>query len=166
MAVLGSNEYADWSAHLLPWEECQPKLAAFCEKVGLPGTPAGFVAHLKDAHLTAAAHLDAGYLDNADLVIDDNGVPTLKRRRGKGTDAEAERLAAGIERRMPERSLLSIVPHLQGLPGGRPQRVYHRPAAVSGRPGAAGAGQRGDQQGRVLQRLLQVARVRRGAGRQ
>ncbi|TDD13218.1 hypothetical protein E1294_41820 [Nonomuraea diastatica] len=102
MAVLGSYEYADWSAHLLPWEECQSKLAAFCEEVGLPDTPAGFVAHLKDAHLTAAAHLDAGYLHNADLVIDEGGVPTLKRRRGKGTDAEAER-------RMPERSLLSIV---------------------------------------------------------
>ncbi|MFG6200341.1 Tn3 family transposase [Nonomuraea sp. JJY05] len=108
VAVLGSNEYADWGAHL-PWEECQPKLAAFCEKVGLPDTPAGFVAHLKDAHLSAAAHLDAGYLDNADLVIDEGGVPTLKRRRGKGSDAEAERLAAEIERRMPERSLLSIV---------------------------------------------------------
>ncbi|MEU6782026.1 Tn3 family transposase [Nonomuraea angiospora] len=109
VAVLGSNEYADWSAHLLPWDECHPKLAAFCEKVGLPDTPAGFVAHLKDAHLSAAAHLDAGYLDNADLVIDESGVPTLKRRRGKGTDVEAERLAAAIERRMPERSLLSIV---------------------------------------------------------
>lgn len=60
VAVLGSNEYADWGAHLLPWEDCQPKLAAFCEKVGLPDTPAGFVAHLKDAHLKAAAHLRAG----------------------------------------------------------------------------------------------------------
>ncbi|MEV5322724.1 Tn3 family transposase [Nonomuraea sp. NPDC052634] len=109
VAVLGSNEYADWGAHLLSWEECQPRLAAFCEKVGLPDTSAGFVAHLKDAHLSAAAHLDAGYLDNADLVIDEGGVPTLKRRRGKGSDAEAERLAAEIERRMPERSLLSIV---------------------------------------------------------
>ncbi|GGT46220.1 hypothetical protein ACFFV7_39810 [Nonomuraea spiralis] len=109
VAVLGSNEHGDWSAHLLPWEECQPKLAAFCEKVGLPDTPAGFVAHLKDAHLSAAAQLDAGYLDNADLVIDEGGVPTLKRRRGKGSDAEAGRLAAEIERRMPERSLLSVV---------------------------------------------------------
>jgi hypothetical protein len=35
----------------------------------------------------------AGYLDNADLVINESGVPTLERRRGKGTDAEAECLA-------------------------------------------------------------------------
>jgi hypothetical protein len=28
-----------------------------------------------DAHLSAAAHLDAGYLDNADLVIDEGGGP-------------------------------------------------------------------------------------------
>lgn len=29
VAVLGSGEYADWSAHLLPWEECRTKLTAF-----------------------------------------------------------------------------------------------------------------------------------------
>lgn len=48
---------------------------------------------LSNAHLSAAAHLDDGYFDNADPVIDESGVPTLKRRRAKGTDAEAEHLA-------------------------------------------------------------------------
>ncbi|MEV1175309.1 hypothetical protein [Nonomuraea sp. NPDC049784] len=107
--MVGPNEYADWSANLLPWEACESLLEGFCEQVGLPSTAAGFVAHLRGNHLVAAAELDAGYEDNSDLVISDDGVPTVKRRRGQQTLKAAEKLAAAIERRVPERSLLSIV---------------------------------------------------------
>ena len=70
-----------------------------------PGSPSGS----RHAHLDAAAGLDAGYEDNADLVIGEGGVPALKRRRSAGTPEAAEKLAEAIARRMPERSLLSIV---------------------------------------------------------
>ena len=70
---------------------------------------ASVLAALQHAHLDAAAALDAGYEDNANLVIGEDGVPALKRRRSAGTAQAAERLADAIERRMPERSLLSIV---------------------------------------------------------
>jgi Tn3 transposase DDE domain len=103
------REYADWRASLLTWAECEPLLAGFCEKTGLPATAAVFTERLRRAHLDAAAALDAGYEDNTDLVITENGVPSLKRRRSAGTPAAAENLAAAIARRMPERSLLSIV---------------------------------------------------------
>ena len=43
------------------------------------------------------------------LVIGDDGVPFLKRRRSAGATEAAERLAEAVARRMPERSLLSIV---------------------------------------------------------
>ena len=109
IAVAGAGEYADWRASLLTWAECEPLLAGFCEKTGLPGTAAGFTERLRHAHLDAAAALDAGYEDNTNLVITENGVPSLKRRRSAGTPAAAENLAAAIARRMPERSLLSIV---------------------------------------------------------
>ena len=76
--------------------------------VGLPATAAGFTARLKHAHLDAAGALDARYEDNADLVIGEDGTPSVKRRRSAGTPKAAERLAEAVERRMPERSLLSI----------------------------------------------------------
>ena len=93
---------------------CSPgKNASRCWRVlrraGLPATAAGFTGRLRQAHLDAAAGLDAGYEDNADLVIGEGGIPTLKRRRGAGTPAAAEHLAEAIARRMPERSLLGIV---------------------------------------------------------
>ncbi|HEY1320691.1 MAG TPA: Tn3 family transposase, partial [Streptosporangiaceae bacterium] len=103
------REYADWRASLLPWEECEPLLEGFCAGAGLPATAARFTERLRHAHLDAAAALDAGYEDNADLVIGEGGVPALKRRRSAGTPRVAERLAEAIARRMPERSLLSIV---------------------------------------------------------
>ncbi|MFC4062621.1 Tn3 family transposase [Planomonospora corallina] len=109
VAVAGAGEYADWSANLLPWEQCEPLLEGFCAQVGLPATAAGFVEHLRVSHLGAAARLDAEYEDNTDLVIAEDGTPTVKRRRGKQTLEAAENLQAAIERRMPERSLLSIV---------------------------------------------------------
>ena len=53
--------------------------------------------------------MDAGYPENADLVIDEAGVPTLKPVRGLGTSPEAERLGEEIKRRMPERTLISVL---------------------------------------------------------
>src|SRR5699024_630279 len=42
IAVAGSNEYADWTQHLLPWHACERRLEGFCAEVGLPATAAGF----------------------------------------------------------------------------------------------------------------------------
>ena len=109
IAVSGAGEYADWRANLLLWEECEPLLEGFCAGAGLPATAAGFTERLRHAHLDATAALDAGYEDNADLVIGEDGVPALKRHRSAGTPEAAERLAEAVARRMPERSLLSIV---------------------------------------------------------
>jgi Tn3 transposase DDE domain len=109
IAIAGAGEYADWRASLLPWAECEPLLEGFCAGAGLLATAAGFTERLRHAHLDAAAGLDAGYEGNADLVIGEGGVPALKRRRSAGTPQAVEKLAEAIARRMPERSLLSIV---------------------------------------------------------
>ncbi|MGH3605972.1 MAG: transposase [Pseudonocardiaceae bacterium] len=109
VAVTGAAEYANWAAHLLSWEQCQPLLADFCAEAGLPQTAAGFTTELRERLQRAAAELDAGYPDNADLVIDEAGTPTLKRHRGRGNSASADALAEAIKQQMPERSLLGIV---------------------------------------------------------
>jgi hypothetical protein len=115
---------------------------------GLPATAAGFTERLRHAHLDAAAALDAGYEDNADLVIGEGGVPALKRHRSAGTpqagggdrppDAEA---VAAVDRG-PHRLLAGLAPPLrpglrvgpedrrpagQVLHGGVHQRGQHRP---------------------------------------
>jgi TnpA family transposase len=109
IAVAGASEFGDWSAHLLTFAECQPLIAEFCSEVGLPTSAGGFTAALKERHAQAAADLDAGYPDNADLVIDTDGVPVLKPLRGMGTSAAAVQLGEAIRRRMPERTLIQIL---------------------------------------------------------
>ncbi len=108
VAVEGAAEYGNWMAQQLPWEQCEPMIAGFCAEADLPATASEFTAQLKQRLTDAAAALDAGY-DNADLVIDPDGVPTLKRRRAVPPSDSALRLAKMVTRRMPERSLLGIV---------------------------------------------------------
>ncbi|MBT2401420.1 Tn3 family transposase [Streptomyces sp. ISL-100] len=117
VAVEGSEEYADWSKKLLPWEAVEEKLDDYLVEVGLkeagddtPFDAAVFVAQLKDKLTAAAAAADAGYPDNEDLFIDPStGVPSLKRRRAEGQRASAEKLEQEIKARLPERSLLGIL---------------------------------------------------------
>ncbi|MCA1678088.1 MAG: transposase, partial [Actinobacteria bacterium] len=109
VAVRGSEAYANWAAKLLGWEQCEPLLDEFCAEVGLPATAGAFTEQLR-ARLTAkAAEVDAGYPDNADLVIDDDGRPSLKRRKGKDRSPSAIALEEQIKERMPERSVLEIL---------------------------------------------------------
>ena len=109
IAVAGSDSYANWAEHLLSWEECEPLLDGFCVEVGLPADAAAFTAALRTRLEQTAAQTDAGYPDNADLVIDEQGVATLKRRRGKERRDSAIALEEQIKQRMPERSLLGIL---------------------------------------------------------
>ncbi len=117
VAVVGSEEYADWSEQLLAWEVVQEKLAVYLVEVGLAeeGETAEFDARffrrqLEDKLRSAAAAADAGYPDNEGLVIDpETGIPALKPHRSEGQRPSAKRLEQEIKARMPERSLMGIV---------------------------------------------------------
>ncbi|MFC8833316.1 Tn3 family transposase [Streptomyces griseoincarnatus] len=117
VAVAGSEEYADWSEQLLPWEDVETKLGDYLVEVGLaePGEATAYDAvtfrrQLEDKLTAAAATADAGYPDNEGLVIDpETGIPSLKAHRSEGQQASAKALEQEIKVRMPERSLLGII---------------------------------------------------------
>jgi TnpA family transposase len=117
VAVAGSEEYADWSEQLLPWEDVETKLGDYLVEVGLaePGEATAYDAvtfrrQLEDKLTAAAAAADAGYPDNEGLVIDpESGIPSLKAHRSEGQRASAKALEREIKTRMPERSLLGII---------------------------------------------------------
>ncbi len=108
IAVVGSESYANLHVQLMSWAECQPLVADYCAQAGLPGTAAECVASWKSQLTSMAATVDAGYPDNADLVID-AGRPVLKRRVGKERRASALALEAAVHQRLPERGLLEIL---------------------------------------------------------
>ena len=109
VAAAGSETYANWQAQLLDFADCQPYLAGYCQEAGLPGNAAEFCATLKARMKELAATVDAGYPDNADLIIEEDGRPSLKARKGTQRTASALALEAAIKERLPERSLLDIL---------------------------------------------------------
>ena len=109
VAVRGSEAYANWAAKLLSWEQCEPLLDEFCAEAGLPATAGAFTEQLRRKLAAKAAEVDDGYPDNTELVIDDQGRPSLKRRRGRDRTQSAIALEEQIKERMPERSVLEIL---------------------------------------------------------
>ena len=109
IAVAGAQAYANWADQLLSPADCARLLPAFCAEAGLPPDGARFRADLQGRLSAQCADCDGGYPDNADLVIDDQGVPSLKRYRAAPPTPTALALEAAIAERMPERTLLGIV---------------------------------------------------------
>jgi hypothetical protein len=109
IAVVGADTYANWADQLLSVQECARLLPGFCAEVGIPADGPGFRADLEARLRHHAGECDAGYLDNTDLVIDDTGVPSLKRYRAAPVPESATALEAAIAERMPERTLLGIL---------------------------------------------------------
>ena len=110
IAVRGSEAYANWSARLLPREDCEELLGEFCAQAGLPMGAQAFTSALRSRLTGQAATVDAGYPENTDLVIDEQtGVPSLRRRRARDHDAGALLLEQALKQRMPERTLLEIL---------------------------------------------------------
>ena len=75
----------------------------------MPADAKGFRDALRVKLTAQCAEADAGYPDNADLVIDDAGRPSLKQFRAPAPTETAVALEAALKERMPERTLLGIL---------------------------------------------------------
>jgi hypothetical protein len=109
VAVAGAENYADYRDQLLPWNECEPLLADYCCQVGLPTNATEFVNGLHSRLSKTAALTDAGYLENGQVVIDENGIPVLKRIKAKDPTSSARALEKAILDRMRERSVIEAL---------------------------------------------------------
>ena len=97
LCIPGSETYGDYRDQLVSWETYQREITAFAEQAGLPTTPAGMVADLRERLATVATAVDTAFPDNEHVEIV-GGKPTLKRLRAKPEAAEA----AELERRLKE----------------------------------------------------------------
>jgi hypothetical protein len=107
--VVGAEDFADYRDQLLPWSECEPRLAAYCSALGIPESGVDFAVALKAELTSLADQVDAGFPTNSELSVDKDGTPHLKQlatsMQPKGL-AEFER---ELRARMPERHLLDIL---------------------------------------------------------
>ena len=84
LCIPGSDAYGDYRAQLVPWETYGQEIAAYTEQAGLPATPHGIVAALRE-RLTAtcrAVHRDPDLSHFEGIVpcgIADRGVTSLAK---------------------------------------------------------------------------------------
>jgi TnpA family transposase len=109
VAVDGAVSYANWADQLISPEKCRELLPAFCAEVGIPATAKEFRDALEAKLSAQCAETDSGYPDNPDLVIDEQGRPSLKQYRAPAPTETALALEAALRERMPERTLLGIL---------------------------------------------------------
>jgi hypothetical protein len=111
--VVGSENFADYRAQLLPWTECEPRLAAYCAALGMPERGEDFAAALKRELITAAVAVDASFVDNAELSIDPDGTPHLKQLATTERPSGLAEFEHEVRARMPERHLLDILKNVE-----------------------------------------------------
>lgn len=107
--VIGSENYADFRQQLLPWSECEPKLAEYCSSIGIPDTPEEFVSQLQERLTTVAREVDLICSKGDQITINEEGIPVLKRITAQDKPDGAEALFNAIRERLPQRSVLDVL---------------------------------------------------------
>jgi hypothetical protein len=109
VAVAGSENHADYREQLLSWDVCEPLLLEYFHALGLPNNAVDFTDTLQKRLSRMAALTDEGYLDNGNIVIDENGIPALKRHKAKDVTASAQALETTVLEHMRERSVIEVL---------------------------------------------------------
>ncbi len=113
ISVAGSEQYADYRTHLLPWEECEGQLEAYCQELGFAATPGKFVADLKEWLSTTTQQVDAAFPENKQLTISPQGEPVLKRPAPKPLSPTLEPLVSALQERVPQRNLIDVLRNVE-----------------------------------------------------
>lgn len=109
ICVVGSEDYADYREQLLSWSECLPLVDQYCENLGFPNNASEFTLTLKSWLTDTAAAVDAGYPNNHQFIINEEGEPILKKYQRNELSVAAKALIEKIEERFPERNLIDIL---------------------------------------------------------
>ncbi len=115
LCVTGSEQFVDYRSQLLSWEECEPKVAEYCQRLNLPMTAEGFVQHLRTRLTEVAAHVDRTRPENRELIINEKGEPALKRLRAKATPHGLAQLEEALREKIPERHLLDVLARIDHI---------------------------------------------------
>jgi TnpA family transposase len=113
MAVTGSETWADYRDQLLPWVECEPMLADYCEELGFPTSAKKFVQQLKAELIRVAEEVDRNWVSDGQVTINKKGEPVLKKVAPKKASKTLAGLEAALRERLPERSVLDVLANVE-----------------------------------------------------
>lgn len=107
--VNGAYTFADYRESLLDMNICEKQIAEYCKTVGIPSKARDFILFAHNNLTKAANKVDLNYPNINELVIDEKGRPSLKKRAAKKPSKKAMWLVEEIKRRMPKRNILDIL---------------------------------------------------------
>lgn len=114
LCVVGSEAFADYRTHLLPWQECERRLPDYCAKVGIPSSATEFVAQLREWLSQTALTLDQTFPHQREHVtIGHSGEPVLKRTVARDIPGSVITLQQALLQRMPTRHILDILTNIE-----------------------------------------------------
>lgn len=111
--VKGSERYSDYREQLVDWEECVKEIPEYCKSLGLKDDADSFIDQLKESLTKTAEEVDKLYPGNKSLVIDSNGIPTLKKYSSEKESIRVKELEEKLSQNMPERNILEILCNTQ-----------------------------------------------------
>jgi TnpA family transposase len=118
VCIDGAGTFADYREQLMPCEECEALLDAYCDRIGIPVDAESFVNHLKKLLEDTADQVDSDFPQHGgDVTIGANGEPTLKRVTAREIPPSAIALQAAIDARTVPRNLLDILANIEHWTG-------------------------------------------------
>jgi hypothetical protein len=109
ICVPNSESYADYREQLLPWEECEPLIPAYCQELGFPGNAVDFVKGLKSWMTEVFQKIDNEFPENEHVSINEEGKLILKKVKKRKYNKSLKELEEMIKERLPERNLMDIL---------------------------------------------------------
>ena len=102
-----AESFSNYREELIDDANSESLILSYCQQLGLPNNAKAFVRHLREDLTTLSRQVDQAYPELSELVIDEFGNPTLKKRK-KGAP-HSTWLAQEIRQRLPERNILDIL---------------------------------------------------------
>jgi TnpA family transposase len=114
--VKGSASYTDFRDQLLPWEACLLMVSDYCQNSGIAQDGKAAVFQIRQQLADKANQIDKRYPKIKELVIDEKGIPILKKRSKQSEDFDPE-LESIIKARMPKRKLIDVLVNVNHYTG-------------------------------------------------
>lgn len=109
IAIVGSEEFGDYRAGLLDWNECEDLLDEYCTAIEFPTNAGDFTAQLKTELRNKAEEVDRNFTRQNAFSFSEKGELVIKKFAQQESPAKIKALETAIGERMPERHLLDIL---------------------------------------------------------
>lgn len=114
LAIARSEEFSDYNKELMPWEECEKLIPEHCARIGLPSNPKEMIANLRRELEEEAAKLDTKVPEaSGDVILGDDGRPTVRRGEARPIPDSVFKLKAEIAAMMPERHVMDCLENIE-----------------------------------------------------